>query len=482
MPIRIEVAWRPFVGAVLVFVFGLGSSSLGAGDPIACRNRVAQSQLRLTRAGLGQIDSCHRLLNRGRQMPSCNVLPTGSDTPFPRSERRMRALVPFRCPQDLVVVRDNYSACPSEGCDNILETVIPDLRSRLQSNADALLTPRPIGPPFDRCQKAIAKGRATVVRVAMKRAFSCQRRIDRQRGGFGSLADECVVEAPSISTKVERQIERACRDVDPTPLETCDPLPTCVTEAATALGDELARLAFGSGDRCGNGELDPGEGCDDGNSVPTDSCTDVCLPARCGDAIVWDGVEECDDGHAVATDDCDNTCRLPVCGDGIVAGAEQCDDGNAVPDDGCTDCLLDPVLCGAGGLRAIVEYSDPNQTAAAAGTMRISYPPGDVSIPGSGPLRGPVVNVSAASGATFLPRDADTDSDGTDDAVEIVFALASDAWPPGPFAQIDFTCSEGAPVLVPDFQCRLLNASDLFSNAIDPAALRCGVASLEALP
>ncbi|HEX6130947.1 MAG TPA: DUF4215 domain-containing protein, partial [Actinomycetota bacterium] len=246
-------------------------------------------------------------------------------------------------------------------------------------------------------------------------------------------------------------------------------------------GQDLAKLAYGTADRCGDGEPDPGEVCDDGNDVPTDACTDTCQPATCGDGIVWEGVEECDDGNRIATDDCDDECRLPVCGDGRLGGAEQCDDGNEIPDDGCTGCMIDPVFCGAGGLRAFVEYDDPSSTATAAGTMRIGYP-ADVSIPGTGPLRGPVVNASTASNATFLPRDADTDADGVDDAVEIVFAQATAAWPVGSFARIDFTCAPETPVLGPDFTCRLLSASDLFSNAVDPAALTCAIVGLEPIP
>jgi len=452
-----------------------------APDPIACRNRIAQSQLRLLRVGLREIDGCHRRLNRGRPTGECNVLPLSSDTPFPRSERRMRSVVPVRCPPELVSVRGNFPACTQDGCDNILTTVVPDVRFRLEENANALLTPSPLGPPFAECQRAVAKARSAVVRAVTKRAFACQRRLDRSRGGFGSLAAECVLDAGPVAEKAERRIRAACLGVDPTPLATCAPLPGCVVEIATAMGRDLAKLAYGSADRCGDGALDPGEACDDGNDVATDACTDTCRPATCGDGIVWQDVEECDDGNLFPTDGCDASCRLPVCGDGIVAGGEECDDGNAVPDDGCTECRIDPVYCGAGGLRAFVDYDDPSSTAAAAGTIQVKYPAA-ISIPGSGPLRGPVVNTSSAGNATFLPRDADTDADGVDDAVEVVFALANDPWPVGSFASIDFTCAAGTPVLAPDLPCRLLSASDLFSNALDPAALRCAVVDLEPIP
>jgi cysteine-rich repeat protein len=54
----------------------------------------------------------------------------------------------------------------------------------------------------------------------------------------------------------------------------------------------------------------------DGNADPTAGCTDQCRIARCGDGIVWAGVEECDDSNDIPTDDCD-ACHLPICGDGV---------------------------------------------------------------------------------------------------------------------------------------------------------------------
>lgn len=435
------------------------------------------------RVGLREIDRCHRALNRGEAIENCNVLPTGTDTPYPRTQRRMQTLVPGRCPQELMAVRANFPACTGTDCDNILQAVVPDVRSRLQANAAALLTPVTLGSPFSTCQRAIARGRSEIGRSVLKRSFTCQRRLDRNGGSLGSLAPECVFEPThELVAKVERRIERKCRGVNAAALETCAPLPGCVTELATAFGQDLAKLAYGSADRCGDGHLDPGEGCDDGNHVATDACTDTCVPATCGDGIVWEGVEECDDGNRIPDDGCDNACHLPVCGDGIVAGSEQCDDGNDVPDDGCTGCLIDPVLCGAGGVSAFVTYADPSNSTTAAGTMRIGYP-ADVSFPQSGPLRGPVVNISSAPGSpTFLARTSDTDEDGVDDAVVIVFALASGPWPTGDFARIDFPCTEGAPILAPDFSCELIEASDTTTNRVDPSKLVCRVRELEPIP
>src|SRR5262245_15990122 len=90
---------------------------------------------------------------------------------------------------------------------------------------------------------------------------------------------------------------------------------------------------------CGDGVVDPGEGCDDGNAVPDDGCTNDCTlpPPTCGDGVVDPG-EACDDRNLDDTDACLSTCVVARCGDGVVwSGVEVCDDGNAVPDDECTN-------------------------------------------------------------------------------------------------------------------------------------------------
>jgi cysteine-rich repeat protein len=108
---------------------------------------------------------------------------------------------------------------------------------------------------------------------------------------------------------------------------------------------------------CGDGFVDPGEECDDGNADDTDSCTSACRFARCGDGIVWKGVEGCDDGNGVDSDGCRNHCAVPTCGDGVVQAGEECDDGNADDTDGCTSrCFF--AKCGDGFVHAGVEQCD----------------------------------------------------------------------------------------------------------------------------
>lgn len=121
---------------------------------------------------------------------------------------------------------------------------------------------------------------------------------------------------------------------------------------------------------CGDGFVDPGEECDDANADDTDSCTSGCRFARCGDGIVWRGVEGCDDANAVDGDGCRNHCALPTCGDGVVQAGEECDDANGDDTDGCTSrCFF--AQCGDGFVHAGVEQCDGGPANAAVPALLV---------------------------------------------------------------------------------------------------------------
>jgi cysteine-rich repeat protein len=475
---------RAVVGGSALALSVLAATAVAEPKPLDCRAGVALSMRRMTREGLQAIDACHAARSRGAAGdPSCNVLPLGVNNDWARQTTRTRYVVAGRCAPDDEAVRKNYPPCTTGSCDNITTTLVPGTRRLLEESAATLLGEEGLRGRAGRCQRAIGRVWRHVARAVLRRAQECQRRLDRRRGSrdLGPIAEQCLP-AGGAATEARRALARACRGVDAAQVGTCEPLPGCVIDAAQGLGRGLAVLTYGQPVTCGDGAVEPGEECDDGNADPTDGCTDQCRIARCGDGIVWAGVEECDDSNDIPTDDCD-ACHLPICGDGVHAGDEECDDGNAVPDDGCTNCTIDPVPCGAGGLRATVVYGDPTATDAAAGRMRIAYPSA-VSIPGSGPatsVRQRVVNVSGTSSPIFLSSDNDTDGDSQDDTLFIVFGVTT-PWPSGDFATVTFDCAAGTPVRAPDFRCSFDDASDPFSNAVDPSALFCAVTALEPLP
>lgn len=117
---------------------------------------------------------------------------------------------------------------------------------------------------------------------------------------------------------------------------------------------------------CGDGIFNPhnGEQCDDGNRLDIDACRDSleggCQLARCGDLVVYLGVEECDDGDANREGACPLDCKLARCGDTFVqTGREECDHSGAETAACDWDCTF-PV-CGDGYRnRAAGEECDQN--------------------------------------------------------------------------------------------------------------------------
>jgi cysteine-rich repeat protein len=470
---------RYLVTIVLLFVLVAPTVVLAA-NSAGCRAGIARSMRRMTGTGMRSLDDCRRQLNRGRDV-SCSALPIGSSE-WSRQATRTRYFVTAKCPLDDEPVRSNYPPCTD--CDNIAAAIVPGTQTLLEANASALLGDTALTGRAMRCQEAIAEARAKVARRALGRAQACQRKRDRKLGTFGAIHPTCLPEGGKYPAQ-RALVARACRGLSSAEVGTCDPLPECVLDAAEALGRDLAVVTYGEPLPpvvCGDGNVEGSEECDDSNTVATDACTDSCQSARCGDGITWEGVEECDDGNTIATDDCDN-CHVPVCGDGTRAGSEECDDGNDIPNDGCTSCQFDPVLCGAGGIRATVTYADPQTTNAAAGVMLLGYPAA-ASIPGSGPatsVRQRATNLSGASSPVFLVSDVDTNANSVDDSLRMVFGTSA-TWPAGPFAEVRFDCASGTTLRGPDFHCGFLDASDAFSNAIDPALLVCAVSSLQPIP
>lgn len=125
--------------------------------------------------------------------------------------------------------------------------------------------------------------------------------------------------------------------IDPGSTDTTD-----TTESVESTGPPVS---------CGNAVLEPGEECDPGYEFLSDSgaCTLLCLSARCGDGLVWEGEELCDHGannNDMTYGGCSTQCLPgPACNDAIVQEPEECDAGSA---NGSGESPEDGVPCDSG--------------------------------------------------------------------------------------------------------------------------------------
>jgi cysteine-rich repeat protein len=246
-----------------------------------------------------------------------------------------------------------------------------------------------------------------------------------------------------------------------------------VVGSAADTAEALAKATYGVPTTCGNGVVESPEQCDDGNDTDTDACTARCRNALCGDALVQEGVEECDDANIFDDDACVQ-CRNARCGDGFVQdGLEECDDGNDTAGDGCTGCTVDPVGCsGDIEVTVSVDYDETSFPEVQGVELNLHYPSA-VSIPGSGEeasVQGRVTDLGAA--AILQANDADTNADGQDDRLRIVYAAAGNI-PPRPLVRVAFDCEEATTLEAADFPCEVTGAADPLGL---PVIATCSVA------
>ncbi|MDC0721212.1 DUF4215 domain-containing protein [Nannocystis bainbridge] len=137
--------------------------------------------------------------------------------------------------------------------------------------------------------------------------------------------------------------------------------PVTSTEAPATSTEAPVTTAAATGEppeTCGDGIVQSPEGCDFGALNANDGpCTLACQFARCGDGLVYAGVEVCDDANLIESDDCPNDCVPGGCGNGFVEPGEACDDGNDSDEDACLG-TCEEARCGDGVIQAGVEQCD----------------------------------------------------------------------------------------------------------------------------
>jgi hypothetical protein len=78
----------------------------------------------------------------------------------------------------------------------------------------------------------------------------------------------------------------------------------------------------------------------------------------------------------------------------------------------------------------------------------------------------------------LLAQDADTNADGVEDRMTILFSVTNTVFPPGPLLNVTFDCNVGT-VAPADLVCTVTGASDRVGNDVaNPGTIPCRVTGL----
>jgi len=175
---------------------------------------------------------------------------------------------------------------------------------------------------------------------------------NKVRSGYACISDKILPRGTEAGATCGNGIEESGEKCDGDS-KSCKSIDSSFTGGTAycnseCTGYDTSTCAGGSGDLCGNNNVDPGEECDDGNKMNDDGCSKDCKKEDidlCGDGKIDDG-EECDDGNKMNGDGCSKHCTVEEvdenCGNGVIDGSEECDDGNRINGDGCSKyCRLE---------------------------------------------------------------------------------------------------------------------------------------------
>lgn len=400
-----------------------------------CRKEIGAKFSKLVQTSFGIVDACHKSRDKGKFSGDCNDLASADlKGKIPKAQVGATKSIGKKC-----IIGDpvlgNYPLADPESA------FFPTAESSTESSGAALLgSPALLGDKAKiKCHAAISKAVVQDVGEIVKNAVKCQGGVDKLATTFAQLAADCVATPVKAGPKGEAAIAKACAGITGADVGSCDPLPTCVTAAATTAGQSLATAIYGQPTPgCGNGVVDPGEDCDDGNDISSDNCI-ACKFAACGDGFVHAGVELCGDS---TTDACtapsESTCQVIPC-------------------------------AAAGTTRTVtVHFTRPANQVVGGLVIALDYPETQVRIPGAGG------DAQVLSRVTITPSGLPTVLDRDYEVQVSVTALPID---PGDFFSVQFDdCDAVAAPTLDEFACLVRSASNDVGADIT-SQIKCTVTS-----
>jgi cysteine-rich repeat protein len=290
--------------ARVAMVVALGASALALARPAGadtkasadCRGAIAKGLSKLANTGFKLNDKCHKTQDKALMATgACNDVsnslfdPTGK---YAKAGTKSGEGITKKClPGDPVL--DNYDGKDPE---TAVGAVIDDT---VGGNSAAVVGNTGLGGDKAKvkCNEAIGKSRTKIAKEIVKNSIKCQQLKDKTASTFGPLDPSCVDPGTKSVGRAQEKISSACGS-SPTAgsdAGSCDPLPGCVTDAATTAAQGIAKAIYQK----------------------------VTPPSTCGNGVV-EGTEQCDDGpnNGMTGDPCNTKCEslLETCGPGTIAG------------------------------------------------------------------------------------------------------------------------------------------------------------------
>jgi hypothetical protein len=292
-PRRARVAMAVALGASALALAGPAGADTKAS--IACRGAIAEGLSGIPNSGFELNDKCHKTQDKvSAATGACNDVsnslfdPTGK---YAKAKTKSGDLISKKClPGDPVL--SNYDGMNPE---TAVEPVIDDA---VGGNSALVVGNKNLNgdKASTKCVETIGKARTAIFKEIVKNSTKCQGNLDKTASTFGALDPSCVDPGAKSVAKAGLKIPEACGSLMGADVGSCDPLPTCVTDASVTSAQGIAKAIYqkvAAPSSCGNEIVEGDEQCDDGpnNGTPGDLCNTQCesLAETCGPGTVAGG-------------------------------------------------------------------------------------------------------------------------------------------------------------------------------------------------